>query len=342
MAKKETINLADITGDINKGIFKAVYILHGEEQYYIDYISELIIDKALTKDEQDFNLSIFYGLDSDVRNVINACKRYPVMSQYQVVVVREAQLLNEIDLLQHYVKQPLKSTILIICNKGSKFKAKETLAAAKGNKDVIVYESVSVNDSNAGKFISNYIKESNLTIDYKALSMLKDHVGTDISRITGEIDKLKLVLKQLNRTEITAEIIEKNIGVSKEFNNFELEQALREKNLLRTMQIIDYFQRNPKNNPTVLTSSLLFSFFTSLLLVHTSRDRSESGIMAQLETRSAYRAKIYVEATRTFSATACIRIISYIREFDCKSKGINSRQNEYDLLRELAFKILHS
>ncbi|MFI3240852.1 MAG: DNA polymerase III subunit delta [Bacteroidales bacterium] len=342
MAKKETLTAAEITRDINKSIFKPIYILQGEESFYIDNISELILEKALTEDEKDFNLSIFYGLDSDVRDIINACKRYPLMAQHQVVMIREAQLLKEIDLLQHYVKQPLHSTILVICNKGGNLKATETLKLAKASNDVIIFESKKVTDANVAKVINDYVKECKCTIGAKALSMLKDYIGTDISRITGEIDKLVLILNQNNQSEITAELIERNIGISKDFNNFEFEQALREKNMLRAMRIIDYFQKNPKNNPTVVTISLLFSFFSSVLLVHTCKDRSESGLMAQLETRSAYRARIFAEATRKYSALACIKIISYIREFDTKSKGINSRQNEYDLLRELTFKILNS
>lgn len=333
MAKKEIITTAEITRDINKSIFQPIYILQGEESFYIDSISDLIIEKALTEDEKDFNLTIFYGLDSNVRDIINACKRYPVMAQYQVVVIREAQMLKEIDFLHHYVKQPLHSTILIICNKGGNIKATETLKAAKASHDVTIFESKKVTDANVAKVINEYIRERKCTIGIKALSMLKDYIGTDISRITSEIDKLVLILTQKNQTEITAELIEENIGISKDFNNFEFEQALREKNMLRAMRIIDYFQKNPKSNPTVVTISLLFSFFSSVLLIHTCKDRSESGLMAQLDTRSLYRIKIFAEASRRYSALACIKIIGYIREFDTKSKGINSRQNEYNLLR---------
>lgn len=341
MAKKETLTSARIISDIKKRKFSPIYVLMGEESYYIDYISDMIVDAALTEDEKDFNLTVFYGLDSDVRDVISACKRYPAMAQYQVIIVREAQMMKEPDMLRFYAKQPLKSTILVICNKNGNIKAPEFLKILKNSEDATVFESPKVSEAGIGTVIQDYVEGKGCSITPKAVSMLKDFVGADIARIAGEIDKLTLLLDESNSV-INPELIEKNIGISKDYNNFELENALRGRNALKAMKIIDYFEKNPKNNPTVLTVSLLFSFFSSLLLVQTCKDRTEQGLMAQLETKSPYRIKIFMEAARCYSATACVNIIGYLREFDTKSKGIDSRQNEYALLRELVFKILQS
>ena len=171
--------------------------------------------------------------------------------------------------------------------------------------------------------------------------MLKDFVGTDLSRIFGEVDKLHLILPDNNK-HITPEIIERNIGISKDFNNFELEDAIRNKNALKANQIINYFEKNPKSTPTVLTIGLLFSFFSNLLLARTAKVKTEQGIMDAIGTKSPYRAKMFIEAMKYYSTAGCVNIIGYLREFDTKSKGINSRQNEYQLLRELIYKILHS
>lgn len=341
MAKKETLTSAQIVNDIKKRKFSPVYVLMGEESYYIDYISDMIMNTALTEDEKDFNLTIFYGLDSGVRDVISACKRYPAMAQYQVIIVREAQMMKELDMLHFYAKQPLKSTILVICNKNGNIKAPEFMKVLKNSDDAVIFESAKVSEANVGKVIQEYIESKGCSVTPKASSMLKDFVGTDVARIVGEIDKLTLLLNESNKV-INPELIEKNIGISKDYNNFELENALREKNALKAMKIIDYFEKNPRNNPTVLTVSLLFSFFSSLLLVQTSKNKTEQGLMAQLGTKSSYRIKIFMEAARCYSATACVNIIGYLREFDAKSKGIDSRQNEYALLRELIFKILQS
>jgi DNA polymerase-3 subunit delta len=342
--KKETITYTQVMSEVMKGKFAPIYVLMGEEAFYIDKISDMIVQKALTEDERDFNLTIFYGADADVREVINSCKRYPAMSKYQVVILREAQMMKgndaskDLDLLQHYAKNPLQSTILVVCNKHGNIKAPEFVKEAKANG--IVFESKKITESGVGKVIKDYVMSKGFTIDDKSTAMMKDYVGTDVSRLFAEIDKLTILVKETNK--ITPELIEKNIGISKDFNNFELESAIRTRNIVKSNQIIDYFEKNPKNNPTVVTVGILFSFFSNLFLTCTSRDKSEAGVMARLGTKSPYRAKIFIEATRYYSTASCVNVISYLREFDTRSKGIGSRENEYDLLRELIYKILHS
>lgn len=340
-AKKDTLSYIEICNDIANGKFQPIYVLMGEESYYIDRIEDLIVSKALTPDEREFNLTIAYGLDTDVRTLMNACKRYPIMSQYQVVIMREAQNNKELDLLRLYAEKPLESTILIVCHKHSNIKAPEFIKELKAKQTGVVFESKKISENSVGQIITDYVNSKGGKIDSKATAMLKDFVGTDLSRIFGEVDKLHLILPDNNK-HITPEIIERNIGISKDFNNFELEDAIRNKNALKANQIINYFEKNPKSNPTVLTIGLLFSFFSNLLLARTAKVKTEQGIMDAIGTKSPYRAKMFIEAMKYYSTAGCVNIIGYLREFDTKSKGINSRQNEYQLLRELIYKILHS
>lgn len=340
-AKKETLSYIEICNDIANGKFQPIYVLMGEESYYIDQIEDLIVSKALSTDEREFNLTIAYGLDTDVRTLMNACKRYPIMSQYQVVIMREAQNNKELDLLRLYAEKPLESTVLIICHKHSNIKAPEFIKELKAKQTGVVFESKKISENSVGQIITDYVNSKGGKIDSKATAMLKDFVGTDLSRIFGEVDKLHLILPDNNK-HITPEIIERNIGISKDFNNFELEDAIRNKNALKANQIINYFEKNPKSNPTVLTIGLLFSFFSNLLLARTAKAKTEQGIMDAIGTKSPYRAKMFIEAMKYYSTAGCVNIIGYLREFDTKSKGINSRQNEYQLLRELIYKILHS
>ena len=340
MAKNESLTVSQICNAAKNKKFAAVYILMGEEPYYIDYIAENLINNALTEDERDFNLSNFYGLDADVKVVISTCKRYPVMAERQVVIVREAQMMDNADMLQHYIKDPLKSTVLIICNKNGKLKAPETLKLAKASNCVVVFESKKLTESTVGSVINEYVAEKGIKIDPKSTAMMKDYVGTDISRLYSDIDKLAIIMKK--GETITPEIIERNIGISKDYNNFELENAMRDRNAVKALKIVNYFEKNPKNNPVILTTALLFSLYSNLLLIHTSKDKSQQGLMNAIGTQSTYRLGIYLNAAKNYSASACFQAIGHLRNLDTKSKGIKSRQNEYELLRECILKILYT
>ncbi len=338
-AKKEALTYLQVVNSIKRGVFAPIYVLMGEEAFYIDQLQKLIVESALNEDERDFNLSVFYGTDCDMHDVLNTCRRYPAMSRYQVVVLKEAQNASDLDLLKHYAQKPLQSTILVVCNKGGNIKAQGFVSAMQAGKVGVIFESSKLREQDVAGVIRNYVQGKGGKIDEKSVSMIKDFVGTDVSRLVGELDKLLLLVG--NGGSIVPDVIERNIGISKDFNNFELECAVRTRNAAKAYQIIDYFERNPKRNPTVLTVSVLFSFFSNLLLANTSRDKSELGIMAQLDTKSPYRARIFMDAMRCYNTASCVRIISYLREFDTKSKGINSRQNEYELLRELLYKIFY-
>lgn len=347
--KKDAVTYFSLRKDIEARKLQPIYLLQGEEPYYIDKLSELIVDTALQEDEKDFNLSIYYGTDADVREVISTCKQYPAFSEYKVVVLREAQNVakqsggrsKDLDLFKLYAENPLRSTILIVCNKDGAIKSKAFVDALKKHKTGVVFESNKVRrDSDLKQLINNYATSISCNIDMKSVTMLADFIGNDLSRLFSELDKLKLLVG--DNKNITPELIERNIGISKDYNNFELEDALATKNATKAYRIIDYYEKNPKNNPVVVTVSMLFGFFSSVLLVRTCKDQSQQALLAAAGTKSVFRLGKFKDAARYYSTQACVNIIGYLRECDVRSKGMGSRQDSYALLRELVYKILHS
>ena len=345
--KRETVTFTTLSKEIKGGKFRNIYVLQGEEPYYIDRLQQLIIDTALTEDQRDFNLSLYYGNTANVREVISACQQYPAFSQYKVVVVREAQLIpkqpghkNDLDLLAAYAEKPLQSTILVICHKGETLKSKPFTEALKSAKTGVIFDSNKVREGrDLEGLIVNYANSLGCNIDTKATSMLADHIGTDIARMFSELDKLSILAADKN---ITPLLIEQNIGISKDFNNFELEDALGRRDAAKAFRIVDYFERNPKNNPSMVSVAMLFSFFSNVLLASTARDKTAEGIMAIVGTRSQWRARKFIDATRMYNTRSLVNIIGYLRECDTRSKGIGSRQDQYALLKELVYKILHA
>lgn len=349
--KKEDVSFLGLLNQIKAKKFHPIYVLHGEESYFIDRLEEAIVENALSVDERDFNLNMIYGADvTDIRNVISLCKQYPVMAEHQVVVIREAQTVgklnnkgnaNELNQLKHYAAQPLSSTILVVCNKTEAIKGKEFVDAVKKNKTGVVFRSDKLREGRPMELAAlEYIKSLGCTIDDKALSMMASNVGNDISRLYTEIDKLRILVNDSRR--ITPELIERNIGISKDYNNFELEEALASRNAKKAFEIINYYEKNPKVNPTVVTVSMLFGYFSKMLIYRTSAGKSQEELMAALGTKSPWRVKKIGEASKYYSTAACVNIISWIRECDVKSKGMGSRQDANALLRELVYKILHA
>lgn len=314
-----------------------VYLLHGEEGYYID---ELVKDfEALVpEEERDFNLYVLYAPESGVEAVMDVCHRYPMMAQRQVVIVKEAQAVraDQLNKLHSYVERPNETTVLVISCRGAQAKGKELLAAVK--KNGVIFESKRLSERNVVPVINDLIKEKGLNVDPKALAMLRDYIGADLSRLYNEIGKLALILGP--GAMVTPEAIERNIGVSKDYNNFELVDAIVSRNPAKAFAIVEYFRNNPKNNPTVMTVSSLFNQFSNLLIYHYTRDKSQSGYMDALGMRNAWGLRVYEVAARNYNVRQTIEIISAIREFDARSKGIGSRQNEYDLLKDLVYRIL--
>ncbi len=343
--KKEVVSYLSLLNEIKNKQFRPIYVLEGEESYYIDSLTDKIIDTALDEDEKDFNLTICYGVDANVKELIGACKRFPLMSERQVVVLKEAQNLrsngeNGLDLFKFYAQNPLKSTVLVICNKGGKTKAPEFLKELAASGNGVVFESKKENERSIMDIIVNYVGSKNCSIDAKSASMLRDFVGTDLSRLFGEVDKLCILVGE--ERQITPEMIEKNIGISKDYNIFEFEDALMTRNQEKAFKIINYFEKNQKNNPVQAVIPFIFGVFVNLLLVKTARDTSPAGIMDRLGTKSSWRAQKFVTAASKYTKLACVEIISAIRKLDAQSKGIGSRQDGFALLRDLVFRIMTS
>jgi DNA polymerase III subunit delta len=338
VAKQET-SYEQILTDLRKKVYQPVYFLMGEEPYYIDYISDFIQNNVLSETEKEFDQTILYGKDVDINTVINAAKRYPMMSPYQVLIVKEAQLIKDWDNMVHYLSNPSKSTILVFCYKYST-PDKRKKWYQEVTKIATVYESVKLRDYEIGAWITKYCKSKNVAIDDKAVAMLSDFLGTDLSKLVNELEKLVLT-KPADTQRITPDLVEKNIGISKDYNVFELQAALINRDVLKANRIIQYFSENKKANPMVLVLAQLFKFFSELMLYHYLPDKSQGAVASELKI-NPYFVKDYQKASQVYGAWKTMNIISYIRETDARYKGIdNPSTDEADLLVELIFKILH-
>lgn len=338
MAKETTYEA--IARDLKNRIYKPVYYLMGEESYYIDKISEYIAQTVLTDEEKEFNLTVVYGSDTDVATIINAAKRYPMMAERQVVIVKEAQQLKNIEELVYYVQKPLQSTVLVLCHKNGTIDRRKKLAA-EVEKVGVLFESKKLKEAQLPGFITSYLKRKSVDIEPKASEMMAEFVGADLNRMAGELDKLVITLPQ-GVTRVSPEQIELNIGVSKDYNNYELRSALVAKDVLKANKIIKYFEENPKTNPIQMTLSVLFGFFSNLMLAYYAPEKTEQGIAAQLGLRSPWQAREYIMAMRQYSGVKVMQIIGEIRYCDARSKGVgNSSLSDGDLLRELIYVILH-
>ena len=338
MAKELTY--LDIMTDLRNGLYKPVYYLMGEEDYFIDLIADFIEENVLSETEKGFNQTIMYGADVDIATIINSAKRYPMMSDYQVIIVREAQNVKNMEELVYYIQKPLKSTILVLCHKHGTLDKRKKLAA-EIQKVGVLYESKRLKDYQLPDFITSYLRQQKIDIEPKAASMMADFVGTDLSRMVGELEKLIITLPKDQRS-ITPLQIEQNIGISKDYNNFELRNAIIQKNVEKANSIIKYFAENPKTNPIQLTLIVLFNFFSNLMLAYYAPVKSDEGVAAQLGLRLSWQAKEYVTAMRAYSGVKVMQIISDIRTYDARSKGVdNSSVTDAELLKELVYRILH-
>ena len=338
MAKELTY--LDILADLRNKHYKPVYYLMGEEAYFIDLIADFIEENVLTEAEKGFNQTIMYGADVDIATIINSAKRYPMMSDYQVIIVREAQAVKNMDELVYYLQKPLNSTILVLCHKHGILDRRKKLAA-EIQKVGVLFESKRLRDYQLPDFISNYLRQQKVDIEAKAAEMMADFVGTDLSRMVGELEKLIITLPKGQR-RITPLQIELNIGISKDYNNFELRNAIIQKDVEKANKIVKYFAENPKTNPIQLTLVVLFNFFSNLMLAYYAPVKTEEGVAAQLGLRSSWQAKDYVAAMRMYSGIKVMQISSDIRTFDARSKGVdNSSVSDADLLKELVYRILH-
>lgn len=338
MAKE--ITYEEIARDLKNRHYKPVYYLMGEEAYYIDRISDYIADTVLNEMEKEFNQTVLYGMDTDVETVINAARRYPMMSKYQVVIVKEAQHLKQLENLGYYLQKPLESTILVLCHKQGVLDRRKKLAA-EIEKVGVLFDSKKIKEAQLPGFITSYLKRRSVEIEPKATEMMAEFVGADLNRMAGELEKLIITLPKVQK-RITPEQIERNIGISKDYNNFELRSALIQKDVLKANRIIKYFEENPKTNPLQMTLSVLFNFFANLMLAYYAPDKSEQGIATQLGLRSPWQSREYLTAMRQYTGVKVMNIIGEIRYCDARSKGVgNPSLSNAELLKELVYKILH-
>ena len=341
MPAKQGVTFQTIMQDLKNRSFAPFYLLMGDESYYIDSISDYIASHVLSPEECDFNQTICFGSDVTAVQVADMARRYPMMAEYQVIIVKEAQNIRSLEALEKYLKNPVKSTILVWCHRNGKIDARKKvlgLAQSVG----VVFESKKLRDYQLPDFIQNYLKPKKISIDPKSCQMIADYIGADLSRIVSELDKILIYLPEDDR-RITPEVVEKEVGVSKDFNAFELRNSIVSKDIFKANQIIKYFDNNPKAGSLYSFLPLLFSFFQNLMIVHyTPNKSSEQDIARALDLKSAWGSKDFITGLRNYSARKTMEIISKIREVDGKSKGLdNPNTGAGELMKELIFFILH-
>jgi DNA polymerase-3 subunit delta len=332
-------DVTKIVSDIKNGNIKPIYFLMGEEPYYIDKISEFIENNVLLEEEKGFNQMVLYGRDVAIEDIVDNAKRFPMMADRQVVIVKEAQDLSRtIEKLVSYVNNPQPSTVLVICYKYKKIDKRKALYKAI-KKVGLVYESNKLYENQVAEWIRRVLSGKRYLIDTKATLMLVEFLGTDLSKISNELDKLMVVLPA--GSTITPKSIEENIGISKDYNNFELRKAVGERNVFKVNRIINHFAQNQKANPIVMSISLLNSFFTQLLIFHSLKDKSKNSVAKALGVNPFFVSD-YITAAKNYPMRKVSQVIGLLRDADVKSKGVGANALPAgDILKELLFKIIH-
>lgn len=336
------ITYEQLMTSLKKKIYHTVYFMTGDEPFYIDQATKYIMENVLTEEEKAFNQMVYYGKDSDTNTIINAARRYPMMAKYQVIIVKEAQELKSFDNFLYYLEKPLESTILVINyklhNNKSIDRRKKIFKSLE--KNAIFFESKKLYEDKIPLWIGSYLGTKGCKIEMKAAVMLTDFLGNDLSKIVNELDKLILTLSGENKS-VSAMHVEKNIGISKEYNNYELQNAIAKKNYLKANQIINYFADNQKNNNIATTFASLYFFFSKILIYHTLEDKSRANAASVLKVPPGVIPE-YQLAASNYSFSQVVKIISLLREYDLKSKGFDSPSiSAGDILKELIYKILH-
>jgi len=335
--------------ELENGLYRPIYYLMGDESYFIDAISDYIREHALPEEARDFNQLVLYGNETSMNEIIQRAKSYPMGADRQVIIVREAQYLmkkesdaigNSQDILMSYLAHPMQSTILVFCHKnGSLDKRKKVVPLLE--KTGVLFESKKVKDDDLPQFIDEFLSERGVSMSPKGISMMSESVGTDLSRMNSELEKLMTAMPQ-GCKEITPEFIEEHVGISKDYNIFEFKDAIVNKNILKANKIAAYYESNPKAYPIQLVTAAIFPFFSNLMLAFYSPDKTDRGLADQLDLRSTWAVKDYITGMRNYTAVQTMNIISTIRKYDAKSKGVDATGNTSDgLLKELLYLILH-
>lgn len=353
--------VTQILTDLKRKIFKPIYFLSGEESYYIDVVSDYIEKNVLDESEQEFNQTILYGKDVDMNTIISAAKRFPMMSEYQVVIVKEAQNLKEFgksssasdddnddvvisskaaasNALVGYLQQPQPSTILVFCYKYKTLDKRSTIYKSL-QKNHVFLETKKLYDNKIPEWITEFVQERNYKIGPKASFLLAESLGSDLSKIANEVEKLFINLKE--GEEITLDAVQEKIGISKDFNVFELQEAISKRDILKANKIIYYFAANEKEHPAIMTISTLYGYFAKVLVYHFTPDKSKMSV-AQALGVNPFFIDGYVRAAQIYNTARLKSIFGFLKEYDLKTKGVdNSGVNNGELMKELIFKILH-
>ena len=342
MAEAKNASFDSIIDDLKARRFAPVYYLMGDEPYYIDKISDYIAEHVLQPEERDFNQTVLFGSDVTASQVADYARRYPMMSEHQVVIVKEAQNIKNTEALEKYFKQPLASTILVICHKNGTVDGRKREYIKAIQSAGVLFESKKLRDRDLPVFIEQYLKAREVTIDTKSTHIIADSIGADLSRLASELDKVVLSLPKESR-RVTPEVVEDQIGVSKEFNSFELRDAIVNRNVFKANQIIKYFDDNPKAGSIYAFLPMLFNYFQNLMIAYYApNNKSQEAVAEWLELRNAWAAKDYMTGMRNYTGMKVMQIIGKIREIDAKSKGLdNPNTPPGELMKELIFYILH-
>jgi DNA polymerase-3 subunit delta len=333
------MSFEEIIQQLKEKKYRPVYFLMGEEPYFIDRITDHIAEHVLTEEEKTFNQTILYGKDTDVPTIINTARRFPMMASRQVVIIREAQNLDKIEDLIHYIDNPLDSTILVVNYKYKKLDKRKKLYKALEQKSIL-FESKKLYEDKVPQWISTYLRSRGKTIEPKAAVILTEYLGSDLAKIANELEKLVLVLKP-EQDVITARDIERNIGISKDYNNFELNNALAQRNVLKANRIVQYFGANQKNHPLAFTIPTIYSFFSKVLRYHFLTDKTTRNVASVLGIQPFF-IREYELAARNYTIAKTVQVISLLREYDLRSKGFHAASAPPgELLKELIYKIIH-
>ena len=338
MASKK-VTYQEVLKELKSKQYKPIYLLHGDESYFIDTITKYVENNVLNESEKAFNFTVLYGRDITHINVVDAARRYPMMAERQVVIIKEAQDMKDLIKLEKYVTNPTPSTLLLICYKHKKLDMRTKFAKALA-KTALVFESKKLYDNQVADWIMNHLKSMSYSIEPPAAQMVAEYLGTNLSKIVNEMEKLTLNLAK--GTKINADHIQKNIGISKDYNVFELQNALGGRNILKCNRIINYFIANPKQNPLPKITGALYNYFSKVFITSSMRQAADADLAKALGLRSAWFVKDYKAAARNYSRQKLEDVFHQLRTYDLRSKGVNNDSVvEGELLKELVYKILH-
>lgn len=335
MAANAAVKARQLLAEMKQGIYHPIYLLMGDESYYIDLISDYIEQNALQEFEREFNQTVLYGLETDPLDLVSAVKRFPMMAERQVVILKEAQRMRGFEKLEPIIKEPVSTTIFVICHKEKKLDGRTAISKLLTKKAVVV-ESAKIKDTEVASWIRDYCNSHKIDISNDALRVMAEHIGPDLERIVSEFEKLEVALPA--GTTITPGVIEKHVGISKDYNVFELQKAIALRDSAKAVKIARHFANNPKNHPIIATNSALISYFTKLYLMHHVPDSQAASVLRI----PPFFVNEYRTAARNFPVEKVERIFGYLRETDLKAKGVNNvSADDGALLEELIFKILN-